>query len=108
MSDIEKHTEVVPEVIFLGKLVERVAAGRIRVPKFQRDFVWNQPDLSALLDSVRRGFSHRLDPRVGHGEGNPVHPAHRSVGNQSGFGRIGWGTCLTASSASLLLQERYG
>ena len=56
MSDIEKHTEVVPEVIFLGKLVERVAAGKIRVPKFQRDFVWSQPDLSALLDSVRRGF----------------------------------------------------
>ena len=56
MSDIEKHTEVVSEVIFLGKLVERVAAGKIRVPKFQRDFVWNQSDLSALLDSVRRGF----------------------------------------------------
>ena len=56
MSDIEKHTEVVPEVIFLGRLVERVAAGKIRVPKFQRDFVWKQPDLSALLDSVRRGF----------------------------------------------------
>ena len=56
MSDIEKHTEVVPEVIFLGKLVERVAAGKIRVPKFQRDFVWSQPDLIALLDSVRRGF----------------------------------------------------
>ena len=53
---MEKHTEVVPEVIFLGRLVERVAAGKIRVPKFQRDFVWNQPDLSALLDSVRRGF----------------------------------------------------
>ena len=56
MSDIEKHTEVVPEVIFLGKLVERVAAGKIRVPKFQRDFVWSQPDLGTLLDSVRRGF----------------------------------------------------
>ena len=56
MSDIDKHTEVVPEVIFLGKLVERVAAGKIRVPKFQRDFVWSQPDLSTLLDSVRRGF----------------------------------------------------
>lgn len=56
MFDIEKHTEVVPEVIFLGKLVDRVVAGKIRVPKFQRDFVWNQPDLGALLDSVRRGF----------------------------------------------------
>ena len=56
MSDMEKHTEVVPEVIFLGKLVERVAAGKIRVPRFQRAFVWSQPDLSQLLDSVRQGF----------------------------------------------------
>ena len=40
----------------MGKLVERVAAGKIRIPRFQRNFVWNQPDLSALLDSVRRGF----------------------------------------------------
>ncbi|MCY4509976.1 MAG: DUF262 domain-containing protein [Acidobacteria bacterium] len=56
MSDMEKHPEVVPEVIFLGKLVERVAAGKIRVPRFQRAFVWSQPDLSQLLDSVRQGF----------------------------------------------------
>ena len=52
----QKRTEVVPEVVFLGKLVERVAAGRIRVPRFQRAFVWRQPDLSVLLDSVLRGF----------------------------------------------------
>ena len=57
MSDgRQKHTEVVSEVVFLGKLVERVAAGKIRVPRFQRAFVWKQPDLGALLDSVRRGF----------------------------------------------------
>ena len=52
----QKRTEVVPEVVFLGKLVELVAAGKIRVPRFQRAFVWKQPDLSALLDSVLRGF----------------------------------------------------
>ena len=57
MSDgRQKRTEVVPEVVFLGKLVERVAAGKIRVPRFQRNFVWKQPDLYTLLDSVRRGF----------------------------------------------------
>ena len=57
MSDgRQKRTEVRPEVVFLGKLVERVAAGKIRVPRFQRAFVWKQPDLSALLDSVLRGF----------------------------------------------------
>lgn len=55
-DDRQKRTDVVPEVVFLGKLVEHVAAGKIRVPKFQRAFVWKQPDLSALLDSVLRGF----------------------------------------------------
>ena len=57
MSDVrQKRTEVVSEIVFLGKLVERVAAGKIRVPRFQRAFVWKQPDLSALLDSVLHGF----------------------------------------------------
>ena len=57
MSDgSQKRTEVRPEVVFLGNLVERVAAGKIRVPRFQRPFVWKQPDLSLLLDSVLRGF----------------------------------------------------
>lgn len=50
------RTDVLPEVIFLGKLVEYVAAGKIRVPRFQRAFVWKQTDLHDLLDSVLRGF----------------------------------------------------
>ena len=50
------RTEVVPEVVFLGRLVERIAAGQIRVPRFQRAFVWRQTDLHALLDSILRGF----------------------------------------------------
>ena len=50
------RTEVIPEVVFLGKLVERITAGKIRVPRFQRTFVWRQADLHALLDSVLRGF----------------------------------------------------
>ena len=55
-NDNRARTEVVPEVVFLGKLVERIVAGKIRVPKFQRAFVWKQADLHALLDSVFRGF----------------------------------------------------
>ena len=55
-DDSRSRTEVVPEVVFLGKLVERIAAGKIRVPRFQRAFVWKQTDLHALLDSVLRGF----------------------------------------------------
>lgn len=55
-DDIGGRTDVLPEVVFLGKLVEQVAAGRIRVPRFQRAFVWKQADLHDLLDSVIRGF----------------------------------------------------
>ena len=50
------RTEVVPEVVFLGKLVERIVTGKIRIPKFQRPFVWKQADLYALLDSVLQGY----------------------------------------------------
>ncbi|MCE2485964.1 MAG: DUF262 domain-containing protein [Desulfurellaceae bacterium] len=57
MSDGQpSRTIVSPEVIFLGHLVERIMAGKIRVPRFQRPFVWKQADLHALLDSVLRGF----------------------------------------------------
>ena len=50
------RTEVVSEVVFLGKLIERIMAGKIRVPRFQRAFVWKQADLHALLESILRGF----------------------------------------------------
>ena len=50
------RTEVVPEVVFIGKLVEHIVAGKIRVPRFQRPFVWKQADLHQLLESVLRGF----------------------------------------------------
>ena len=57
MSDGKRsRTDVVTEVMFLGKLVERIETGRIRVPRFQRAFVWKQTDLLALLDSILRGF----------------------------------------------------
>ena len=57
MSDGRRNrTEVVTEIVFLGKLVERITAGQIRVPRFQRAFVWRQTNLYMLLDSILRGF----------------------------------------------------
>ncbi len=55
-DDKLSRTDVATEVMFLGKLVERVAAGKIRVPRFQRAFVWKQANLLSLLDSILRGF----------------------------------------------------
>ena len=50
------RTDLVSEVIFLNKLVDWVVTGKVRVPRFQRGFVWKQPDLHALLDSILLGF----------------------------------------------------
>ncbi len=55
-NESQVRAEVSPEVAFLGNLVDRIAAGKVRVPRFQRGFVWKQQDLHALLDSVLRGF----------------------------------------------------
>ncbi len=55
-SPFSRRTEVVSEVVFLGKLVERIVSGKIRVPRFQRAFVWRQQDIHRLLGSVFRGF----------------------------------------------------
>lgn len=49
-------TEVKPEVVFLGRLLERVLEGRMLVPRFQRAFVWRQADMLTLLESVVMGF----------------------------------------------------
>ena len=50
------RTEVITEVVFLGKLLEQIGAGKVRIPRFQRPFVWRQEDLHQLLDSVFRGI----------------------------------------------------
>lgn len=50
------RANVVPEVVFLGDLIGQMAAGKVRVPRFQRGFVWKQQDLHLLLDSVLLGF----------------------------------------------------
>lgn len=54
--DLDQSPEVKPEVVFLGKILERVMEGRMLVPEFQRPFIWRQPDMLALLDSVRNGY----------------------------------------------------
>jgi hypothetical protein len=40
----------------LGKLAERVMDGEVRLPTFQRDFVWSRKQVLDLLDSVARNY----------------------------------------------------
>lgn len=45
-----------PEVLRIEELVLKVKTGDIKLPKFQRPFVWNKQDILSLLDSVYNGY----------------------------------------------------
>ncbi len=40
----------------IRKLIERICSGDIRIPAFQRDFVWEQDQIAFLIDSIYKGF----------------------------------------------------
>ncbi|RKT42940.1 DUF262 domain-containing protein [Thiocapsa rosea] len=58
MSQLNKDDgpEINPSVVFLFDLVKWVRQGRIRVPAFQRSFVWSRTSMLDLFDSVRRRY----------------------------------------------------
>ncbi len=45
-----------PEVVFAHELIRDVLQGRIRIPLFQRRYVWSRKRMIELLDSVRLRF----------------------------------------------------
>ncbi len=56
VTPTKTKTDVKPEVQFLGKLLDDISKGKIRIPRFQRPFVWRQSDMLALLQSVMLGY----------------------------------------------------
>jgi uncharacterized protein with ParB-like and HNH nuclease domain len=42
--------------ISLRKIVERTLDGEIRIPAFQRGFVWTPDGVAFLMDSIYRGY----------------------------------------------------
>lgn len=47
---------VKPEVILLDQLLREIARGDLRVPRFQRPFVWRPEQMLDLFDSIERGY----------------------------------------------------
>jgi hypothetical protein len=45
-----------PEIMRLEELALLVKAGEIKLPRFQRPFVWKAPDMLKLLDSIYKGY----------------------------------------------------
>ncbi len=52
-SQVREHRPV-PELI--TRLAGKVIDGEIRLPKFQRDFVWSRQQVLDLLDSISRSY----------------------------------------------------
>ena len=45
-----------PEILRLEELALQVKAGDIKLPRFQRPFVWKRSDMLKLLDSIYKGY----------------------------------------------------
>ena len=51
----QKH-DPKPEVLRIEELVIKVKTGDIKLPKFQRPFVWTKKDILNLLDSIYKSY----------------------------------------------------
>ena len=48
--------EIQPAAIKIDRIVERIKEGDIKIPAFQRGFVWNQEQIVELLDSIYNNY----------------------------------------------------
>ncbi len=45
-----------PQIIPIYDLIDRVASGELRIPRFQRPYVWSPEDMIGLFDSIFNGY----------------------------------------------------
>ncbi|MCL2043910.1 MAG: DUF262 domain-containing protein [Treponema sp.] len=44
------------EPMFISELIDKIQSGNIRIPSFQRGFVWDSDRVAHLMDSIFKGF----------------------------------------------------
>jgi uncharacterized protein with ParB-like and HNH nuclease domain len=49
-------SEITPSAVKIDKLLNRIEEGDIKIPAFQRGFVWNQEQVIDLLDSIYNDY----------------------------------------------------
>jgi hypothetical protein len=47
---------VKPEIMLLEQVLDEMGRGKLRVPRFQRSFVWRPEQMLGLFDSIERGY----------------------------------------------------
>ena len=45
-----------PMIESLSELMDKVTSGRVKIPRFQRDFVWSLNKSANLLNSIIKGY----------------------------------------------------
>lgn len=56
MEPTSRSPELRPEIVFLFDLVRQLVDGNIRIPRFQRPFVWRKEQMIDLLDSIYKQY----------------------------------------------------
>ncbi|KIH99643.1 hypothetical protein LP52_05090 [Streptomonospora alba] len=56
MPDTHDEISVKPEIWLLEQVLDSIGRGDLRVPKFQRPFVWRPEQMLGLFDSIERGY----------------------------------------------------
>ncbi len=54
--DSNEHSNVAPIIKHLIEIISEISAGELRVPNFQRPYVWKATDIISLFDSIYKGF----------------------------------------------------
>src|SRR5689334_15631815 len=52
----EQLVDIKPEVVFLYEVLQELTSGHIKIPRFQRAFVWRPDQMTELLDSINRQY----------------------------------------------------
>lgn len=52
----DQLVEIKPEVVFLYEVLQELTSGHIKIPRFQRAFVWRPDQMTELLDSINRQY----------------------------------------------------
>ena len=56
MVEDEAAPIVHPEIQLIDGLFQKVEKGKLRIPAFQRPFVWKPDDMIKLFESIQRGY----------------------------------------------------
>lgn len=48
--------QVKQEIVFIEDLLQEIAEGKLRIPDFQRPYVWKPSDMLDLFDSIKKGY----------------------------------------------------